>query len=99
LSLAQRQKLGLARAIMKRPDMLILYDPLGPLDLKEQTELREALLETLTDSTVIWALQHEEWASAFDQVLELREGRLVRHGPASQDTGPETEAPQFMNAK
>ncbi|MFZ1430707.1 MAG: ABC transporter transmembrane domain-containing protein [Geminicoccaceae bacterium] len=99
LSLAQRQKLGLARAIMKRPDMLILYDPLGPLDLREQTELRDALLEALTDSTVIWALQHEEWASAFDQVLELREGRLAHHGPVSQDTGPETEAPQFMNAK
>ena len=42
LSLAQRQKLGLARAIMKRPDILVIYDPLGPLDLREQVELRDA---------------------------------------------------------
>ena len=36
LSVAQRQKLGLARALVKRPDILVLYDPLGPLDQREQ---------------------------------------------------------------
>ena len=45
LSVAQRQKLGLARALVKRPDMLVLYDPLGPLDQREQLEVRDALLE------------------------------------------------------
>ena len=36
---------ALARAIVKRPDILVLYDPLGPLDQREQIEVRDALLE------------------------------------------------------
>ena len=99
LSFAQRQKLGLARAIMKRPDMLVLYDPLGPLDLREQAELRDGLLAGLAGRTVVWALQHDEWASAFEQVIELHEGRLVRLGPVAAGAGPETEAPQLVNAE
>jgi hypothetical protein len=30
---------------------------------------------------VIWAVQHEDWAAAFEEVVELRDGRLIRHGP------------------
>ena len=81
LSLAQRQKLGVARAIVKRPDVLVLFDPLGPLDPREQHEVRDAVLATFAGRTVIWALQHDEWVTAFDQVIELDEGRLVRQGP------------------
>ena len=88
LSVAQRQKLGLARALVKRPDILILYDPLGPLDLKEQTEIRDRLLEALRERTVIWALQHDGWAAAFDEVLELDGGRLVRQDSAREAGGP-----------
>ncbi len=99
LSVAQRQKLGLARAIVKRPDMLVLYDPLGPLDLKEQMELRDALLDEIGERTVIWALQHDEWASAFDQVIELSEGRLVHQGPVDAAGKPPAETPQLINAE
>ena len=53
LSVAQRQKLGLARAIIKRPDMLVLFDALGPLDLKEQIERCQTLLESSRTGT--WA--------------------------------------------
>ena len=35
--------IALACALVKRPDLLVLYDPLGPLDLKEQTEIRDRL--------------------------------------------------------
>jgi putative ABC transport system ATP-binding protein len=94
LSVAQRQKLGLARALVKRPDLLVLYDPLGPLDLKEQTEIRDRLLEALRERTVIWALQHDGWSASFDEVLELDGGRLVR-----QDTVPEAGGPPASEAK
>ena len=73
--MAQRQKLGLARALVKRPDILVLYDPLGPLDQREQIEVRDALLEASAGRTVIWALQHDDWAALFDQVIELDGGR------------------------
>ncbi|MGH6914708.1 MAG: ATP-binding cassette domain-containing protein, partial [Geminicoccales bacterium] len=45
LSLPQRQKLALARALLKQPDVLILYDATGPLDPGEQLAICEELLE------------------------------------------------------
>jgi putative ABC transport system ATP-binding protein len=98
LSMAQRQKLGLARALVKRPDILVLYDPLGPLDQREQLELRDALLEACAGRTIIWALQHDGWASLFDRVIELDEGRLVREGPPGGD-GRRAESPALVNAE
>ena len=93
LSVAQRQKLGLARALVKRPDILVLYDPLGPLDQREQLEVRDALLEAFgrpdrasgpCSTTIGRAL--------FDQVIELDEGRLVEQGPPAGAAGPPNEA-------
>lgn len=88
LSLPQRQKLGLARALLKRPDILILHDPLGPLDLAEQVAIRDRVLAECAGRTVIWALQHEEWAKAFEQMIELRGGRVARHGPSGEGPAP-----------
>ena len=99
LSLTQRQKLGLARAIIKRPDILVLYDPLGPLDPREQAELRDAVLGLFAEGTVIWALQHREWASAFDQVIELDEGRLVRHGPVEEAAPGDPDQAKLLTAE
>jgi putative ABC transport system ATP-binding protein len=97
---AQRQKLGLARALVKRPDLLILYDALGPLDLKEQTEIRDRLLEALRERTVIWALQHDGWAAAFDEVLELDGGgRLVRQGAVREAGGPPASEAKLVPAQ
>ncbi|MGE3291375.1 MAG: ATP-binding cassette domain-containing protein [Geminicoccaceae bacterium] len=99
LSMGQRQKLGLARALVKRPDLLVLYDPLGPLDQREQIELRDGLLEATRGTTVIWALQHDEWASRFDQIIELDEGRLVRVGPPAGTSVPDQAQSQLLTAK
>jgi putative ABC transport system ATP-binding protein len=99
LSPAQRQKLGLARAIVKRPDILVLYDPLGPLDPREQVELRDALLGVSGERTVIWALQHDDWVASFDQVIELDDGRLVRHGPTKQDREPDADRAKLLTAE
>jgi putative ABC transport system ATP-binding protein len=99
LSLAQRQKLGLARAIVKRPDILVLYDPLGPLDPREQIEVRDALLGVYSEGTVIWAIQNHEWASVFDQVIELDEGRLVHHGPVEGAQAPDPDRAKLLTAE
>ena len=81
LSPAQRQKLALARAILKRPEILVLHDPLGPLDHQDQITIRDRILAEFTGRTVIWALQQPEWAALFDQVIELDDGRVVAEGP------------------
>ena len=81
LSLAAAPEAGLARAIVKRPDILVLYDPLGPLDPREQIEVRDALLGVRRKRTVIWAYSTTNGPALFDQVIELDEGRAGRsHG-------------------
>ncbi len=80
LSLAQRQKLALARAVLKRPEVLIAYDPIGPLDPSEQTAVLDGLLEAFAGRTVIWALSRGDWAERFDHVLVMQRGRVVEQG-------------------
>jgi putative ABC transport system ATP-binding protein len=80
LSLAQRQKLALARAVLKRPEVLIAYDPIGPLDPAEQTAVLDAVLEAFKDRTLIWALSRGDWAQRFDHVLVMQRGRVVEQG-------------------
>lgn len=80
LSMAQRQKLALGRALLKQPDLVLMVDALGPLDVPEQAAVTDALLEILQGRTIIWSLSRGEWAEKFDQVLVLRNGRLSAQG-------------------
>jgi ABC-type multidrug transport system fused ATPase/permease subunit len=80
LSLAQRQKLALARAVLKRPEVLILYEATSSLDPVEQQAILEALLEEFAERTLIWAVSRSDWAARFDHVLVMRNGRVVEQG-------------------
>jgi energy-coupling factor transporter ATP-binding protein EcfA2 len=80
LSLPQRQKLALGRAIMKQPEVLIFFEPTGALDPVEQTDLMRRILERFADRTVIWGLQRTDQAPHFGRVLVMREGRIVEQG-------------------
>ncbi|MEZ5824712.1 MAG: ABC transporter transmembrane domain-containing protein [Geminicoccaceae bacterium] len=77
LSASQRQKLGLARALMKQPDVLILSDATGPLDRSEARDILSRILATLGDRSVIWALQEPQLAREFAKVIVLDRGKLV----------------------
>ncbi|HET6467477.1 MAG TPA: ABC transporter transmembrane domain-containing protein [Geminicoccaceae bacterium] len=79
LSVPQRQKLALARAILKRPDILLMHDPLGPLDAADQVQLRDEILAEFRGRTVIWALQGQDWGGHFEQVVVLERGRVAQH--------------------
>ncbi len=80
LSLPQRQKLALARALLKRPEVLILYDVIGPLDPGEQVAITDTLLEEFADRTLIWSINRSDWARKFDHVLVMRGGQVVEQG-------------------
>lgn len=94
LSVPQRQKLALARALIKRPDILVLHDATMPLDGAEQPLLRDAIFEASEGRTVIWALQGEEWADQFDHVLALAEAHVtLRGGPGRASAAGGEERP------
>lgn len=80
LSPELRQKVALARALLKRPDLLILNDPFAALDLGAQSRLIEGVLKSAGRRPVIWTLQRPSLARLFDRVVVMDNGRVVDQG-------------------
>lgn len=80
LSAAQRQKIGLARALLKRPDILVVNDALAVMDATTQARLLESVLEYCKGRGVVWTLQRPAAAEHFDRVLVMSDGRIVEQG-------------------
>jgi putative ABC transport system ATP-binding protein len=97
LSEAQRQKLRLARALMKKPDFLILNRPLASLPGSEQRAILEAVLADAENSRggkpgIVCAPVDPALANLFGRVVLMRHGRIV--ADAAPDTVLETH-PDF----
>ena len=80
LSSAQRQKLGIARAVLKRPDVLILNEATGSLDGATQTALLSNLRAEMNGRGVVWALNRAAMAEGFDKILVMKSGRVAEQG-------------------
>lgn len=80
LSASQRQKLAVARALIKQPKLLIMSDPTGPLDNGDARFVRDEVLKHIDGRSLIWAPREHEWAELFDQVLVLENGKLAEAG-------------------
>jgi len=83
LSLAQQQKLGLARALVKRPDLLIVNRALASLDANAQDVIVKRVLEySRADGgpgfAVFWVLSHAGSGHYFDKVLTFEGGRMTK---------------------
>ncbi len=75
-----RQKVALARALLKRPDVLILNDPFAASDLGAQTRLIESVFASAGQRPVIWTLQRPSLARLFGRVAVIDNGRIVDQG-------------------
>ena len=80
LSSIQRQKLGLARAILKRPDVLILNQATAIIDGESAARIMGKLLDGFKGRGVIWVLHRPSAAKHFDKILVVRAGRVVEQG-------------------
>ncbi|MGE0119358.1 MAG: ABC transporter transmembrane domain-containing protein [Dongiaceae bacterium] len=99
LSAAQRQKIDLARALVKRPDILILNEATALLDAAAQTRVMENILAARRGQSVVWMLHRPSLARSFDRVLVMRAGRIVEQGPAAELTRPGTALHDLMAAE
>jgi ATP-binding cassette subfamily B protein len=87
----QRQRLSIARALVKRPPVLIFDDCLSALDFKTDSALRKALRAKRKESTIIIVTQRVATVMQADQVIVLDEGKVVGSGDhASLMKGCET---------
>jgi ATP-binding cassette subfamily B protein len=80
LSGGQRQRLALARAIVGRPSVLVLDDPLSSLDVHTETLVERALAQVLASSTAVLAVHRPSTLSLADRVAFLEDGRIEAVG-------------------
>ncbi len=76
----QKQRLSIARALVKKPPIYIFDDSFSALDFKTDAALRQALKKQVGDSTVLIVTQRVATAKNSDQILVLDNGRLVGKG-------------------
>lgn len=76
----QRQRLAIARALVRRPDILLFDDSFSALDLATEARLRAALAARTATSTVFVVGQRISSIRSADQILVLEDGRAVGLG-------------------
>ena len=76
----QRQRLSIARAIVKRPRIYILDDSFSALDYTTDAKLRVALEESAKEATVLVVAQRVSTILNADQIIVLDEGRIAGMG-------------------
>lgn len=76
----QRQRLAIARALVRRPAVLLFDDSFSALDLATDARLRQALWRELPDVTKIVVAQRVSTVTGADQILVLEDGRVAGLG-------------------
>ncbi len=77
----QRQRLAIARALVKQPDIYLFDDSFSALDLATDARLRAALVPVIADAAVVIVAQRISTILGSDQILVIDEGRVVGLGP------------------
>ena len=85
-SQGMRQRLGIAVALLGRPDLLVLDEPTNGLDPQGMREVRTLLRRLADEGTTVFVSSHLLWEveAMCDQVGVLARGRLVAEGPPSE---------------
>ena len=84
LSGGQRQRLGIARALLKDAPILVLDEATSALDTEVELEIQQALAAVMKGRTVLAIAQRLSTVAKFDQLVVLREGRIVEQGTPAE---------------
>src|SRR5439155_24392754 len=82
LPASQRQKLGIARAIIKRPQMLVVNEAVAVFDGRTQDRIRDNILAAARkgDRGVVWIANRPAQAAPFEQIVVMQGGRVAAQG-------------------
>lgn len=87
LSLGQNQRVSIARAIIKRPDVYFFDEPFSNLDRQTSVDLRIELKKIIGEigGTVVFVTHNREDAMALaDNIIVLKNGEIIAQGPKEQ---------------
>lgn len=76
----QKQRLCIARALLKKPKILILDDSTSAVDTATEAKIRESFTTSLRDTTKLIIAQRITSVMEADQIIVLDEGKIVGHG-------------------
>ncbi|HEU4360588.1 MAG TPA: ABC transporter ATP-binding protein [Mycobacterium sp.] len=80
----QRQRLAIARAVIRRPAIYLFDDAFSALDVHTDAQVHAALREVAADATVITVAQRISTVASADQIIVVEDGRVV--GAGSHET-------------
>lgn len=76
----QKQRLSIARALVKKPEIFIFDDSFSALDFKTDAALRKAMAEEIKDSTLLIVVQRISTIMNAEKIIVLDDGRIVGMG-------------------
>ncbi len=82
LTAVQRQKLALARAILRRPDLILAHRPLGQLDGRAQSAILKRVMARAKGSDapgfgILWNLENPNLGEQFPRMIRMEHGRII----------------------
>jgi ATP-binding cassette subfamily B protein len=96
LSGGQRQRLALARAILAKPPVLVLDDPLSALDVRTEEKVTAALRDALAGTTALLVAHRPSTVLLADRVALLAGGRIVAAGTHAELLATEPRYVELM---
>jgi putative ABC transport system ATP-binding protein len=101
LSHSERQKIVLARSLIKKPDILVCNDALSAIDRDAQARIRRNIFDLLPNTTMIEFLTEPPGDVDFNQVITVREGRISDEGvaPVIETARAEGASPTILNSE
>jgi ATP-binding cassette, subfamily B, bacterial len=96
LSGGQRQRLALARAILAKPPLLILDDPLSALDVRTEAKVTAALRDALAGTTALLVAHRPSTVLLADRVALLADGRIAATGSHAELLATEPRYAELM---
>lgn len=76
----QKQRLSIARGLVRRPKIYVFDDSFSALDFKTDAKLRQAMKKEVNDATVLIVAQRIGTIMDADKIIVLQEGRIVGYG-------------------
>jgi ATP-binding cassette subfamily B protein len=96
LSGGQRQRLALARAILAKPPVLVLDDPLSALDVRTEEKVTAALRDALAGTTALLVAHRPSTVLLADRVALLADGQIVATGTHAELLATEPRYAELM---
>jgi ATP-binding cassette, subfamily B, bacterial PglK len=73
ISGGQKQRIGIARALYRNSDLIILDEPTNALDFETETKILNSLLSQMTNKTMLFIIHNESSLKYFDHVIDLND--------------------------